>query len=62
MTDWPRLAILLHGLTESAADLQSCAAARDRRALVGVLELLEMQIADVRALLGVPSGEEPHGE
>jgi hypothetical protein len=49
--DWPRVTILLHGLTESAGDLGGCAAARDARALRGVLELLEMQIADVRELL-----------
>jgi hypothetical protein len=52
MTDWPRVTILLHGLVESAADLGACAAARDARTLAGVLELLEMQIAEVRELLG----------
>ena len=51
MTDWPRVTILLHGLVESAADLGGCAAARDAGALLGVLELLEMQIAEVRGLL-----------
>ncbi len=51
MTDWPRVTILVHGLVESAADLNGCAAARDARALGGVLELLEMQIAEVRELL-----------
>jgi hypothetical protein len=62
MTDWSRLTILLHGLTESAGDLGGCAAARDEAALVGVLELLEMQIAEIRELLGVaPGAEDGHG-
>ena len=49
--------ILLHGLAESATDLQGCPAAR-HAAAVGVLELMEMQIADVRELLGVSLGVE----
>ena len=58
MTDWPRLTILLHALRESAADLSGCAAARDAAALSRLLELMEMQIEELRDLLdrGEPTG------
>ena len=56
MTDWPRLTILLHGLAESASELSRCAAARDATAVAKLLELMEMQIEELRELLGREGG------